>query len=466
MIKFFTVVFGLLLVVLFGSMTFSRRSESTAFWILTRQSTNQPRQYNYILSLPDGRAPRPIATPAGTTDNSNWFIDWLPDTNTIFYLNQDVYALNIRSGKSQRIIESTGTIIGFDTLLSPDGDWLLMELRNSVNTHLFRIETNRNTAHLIAEILSVTSNMTWSDDGSTIYFINFVNDRFRPLASDGRSITEVTWGQRFEQFSSDGTQKAYYAQDAPNVWQIETLATGSVTPLTQPDKQYRLVNWFSNDWIVLEEIPDRTSFDYDNTQRYFRVRPDGSEFAPLFVAKTSFSNQIMPFWTDQWFYVNSLDGENESLHRVNIETGKSQRIIADFLPFTINEVVNFYDGTARTVRLLGDWIIWRTPGENTRIMQTRLDGTDTRKVYDVPASARTPELISSPDNEWLYIAFFDRQGAWSVDRVHLLDGTVEKMYNSNHKLIAISPIVDRPLQLYWSGLLVILTGAFLILFFK
>lgn len=465
MIRLFTMVFGLSLAVLLGSILIMRRSESTAFWILTRQSTSQPRRYNYILSLPDGRAPRPIATPANTTDNSNWFIDWLPDANTIFYLDQDVYVLDVRSGKSRRVIETTGTTIGFDTLLSPDGDWLLMELRNSVNTHLFRIETSQNTAHLIDEVLSVTSNMTWSSDGSTIYFINFVNDRFRPLASDGYSITETTWGKRFERFSPDGTQKAFYTQDTPNVWQIETLASGTITPLTPPGKQYRLLNWFPNNWIVLEEISDRTSLDYDNTQRYYRVRPDGSELASLFIANTSFSNQIMPFWTDEWIYINSLDGENESLHRINIETGESQRIIADFLPFTINEIVNLYDGTARIVRLVGDWIIWRTPGESTRIMQTRLDGAVTRKMYDVPDSARTPELMSSPANRWLYITFFDRQGAWSLDRVNLLNGAVEKMYNGNHKLIATSPIVDQPLQPYWSGLLVILTGVFL-MFFK
>lgn len=467
MLRLIIVIFCISLIVLFGSITVSRLSHSTAFWLLTKQSTNQPRKYNYILSLPDGRASRIIASAADTTGNPNWFVDWLPDSNTILYLDHDVYALDVRSGTSQLIIETRGTVIGFDTLLSPAEDWLLLELRNSVNTELYRINSSGNNVQLIAEVLSVTTNMVWSSDGETIYFVNFSNDQFRPLATDGNTVTEVSWGERFEQISPDGQFKAFYEEGNQNVWQIEELTTGKVSQLTPPSGQYRLLDWLPNDWILLEEIQYRTSLDFDNTQRYFRIRPDGSELSPLFIANASFANRVAPFWTDEWFYVNSLDGERETLHRVNIETGESQILINNFLPFVIDEMVDFYDGTARIVRLVGDWIIWRTTGNDVRYMQTHLDSSMTREIYDTPPGARTPRLLTSPDKKWLYVTYRDRSGAWIIDRINLDNQDVQEVFAGDQSLLAISPIVTFDLQpyLFGLGILVILTTSIL-MFFK
>jgi hypothetical protein len=442
MLRFLTAVFGISLVVTLASIAVSRLSASTAFFTLTRQSTNQPRRYNYILSLPDGRGSRIIANAADT----NWFIDWLPDSNTILYHDQDVYTYDVRGGDTRRIIESNGSAISFGTLPSPTGDWWLLEIRNTINTQLFRLGKDGTTLQHIADVLSVTSNMAWSSDGDSVFFVNFVNDQFRPLASDGRSITEVTWGERFDQLSPDGQHKVFYTMDAPNVLKIEELATGIITPLTSPPTQYRVLDWRPSDWILIEEIPDRTSPDYDNTVRYFRIRPDGSGLTLLFRAQTTFANQVEPFWIKDWLFVNSVEDDNESLYRINVETTQRERFIENFVPFTIEEIVDPYDGVARAVRLINDWIIWRTPGDNSHLMQTRLDGMITREIYDIPDDVRTPKLIPSPDNQWLYITYFDRRGTWPVDRVHLEEHSVEHVFSGDQSLQTLSPLVDLPLR--------------------
>jgi hypothetical protein len=381
-------------------------------------------------------------------------------------------------------------------LPSPNRRWYVFSLpepeRYMHRLHIYDAE-EKQTRTLTERLVSPSFGLNWDETGDVLYYLNADRTEFYRLDP----ITMISTPTSFEEVNltaPDGrTRLKYIYSDNPHnsqeasYWAVHDLVNDVERSLNLPDGFIPL-GWLSPQWIILAKHEASNGAEY-SLQNYYRVRSDGTELAALLPADgllTGFFNFWSPDARHLYFEVKH-PLENGAIKDVNVGVGFRQTVLVrvDVETLKTEHIISDYElspqlgtvGTAITDSPVGMlWspathgLIWqrRLTDNTTRIYETQSDGSHTRLLYETSRPQAVNTSIS-PDNRWLYIAYFDSASfspsSLHIERVNLRTGKWEAISQGYHRFMGFSPIIDHAYH-GWLGigglLLLAGTGGFLL----
>ncbi|MCI0711428.1 MAG: hypothetical protein L0154_14840 [Chloroflexi bacterium] len=417
---------GFLLAGLSQQLTTLRENPSSAYWILTSETS--PVNPIHHLILPDGTAFRTLP------DAFENYVAWSPDENIIFFSDTlGLHRFHIKSGHSDLVVETTEGIYYNDPnrmMLSPDGKWYLFRTTGS----LYAVKPDGSKAYLLETRLKSLSWATW--DNSSEWILFYANDeRVRRNIYDAsqieiQSLTAPVQMAEFEMVIPSPDRSAEVVLSTEEGWQIRE-PDGEAEALSFNQSTFQVEQWLDDDTLLLKNsLPDATEFYlYSisiNTYQLI-IRLEDLTFSYLQRAG------------DVLFIFAQRDSL-ETVYRYDFKSRELSTLLEDFFG-----LMYYKAGQTSPVGSIADdfdYMIYLTQEDNqTLIHRIKSDGSQHQVLYRANTVGQGPRVYFSPDAESLTFNFMDPR-RYLLVRINPVTGEVYEL-PSNQLMLDTSKIVER-----------------------
>jgi len=248
-------------------------------------------------------------------------LDWSPDSKTIAYTcrkktgkeyalstNSDIYFYNVETKKTEN---KTLGMMGYDQnpVFSPDGKWLAWESMerdgyeaDKIRLYVMNLETGEKNDYS-AGFDQNSSNLAWSSDSKSIYFISCWQALTQVYRLDlaGKKITQITKGVQDYAFVAEAKDKLIgmkHSMSKPDEIYAINPETGTETELSFLNKPIL-------DQLTLAKVEERWIKTTDNKQMLtWVVYPPhfdpNKKYPTILFCEGGPQSTVSQFWSYRW----------------------------------------------------------------------------------------------------------------------------------------------------------------------
>ncbi len=248
-------------------------------------------------------------------------LDWSPDSKTIAYTcrkktgkeyalstNSDIYFYNVETKKTEN---KTQGMMGYDQnpVFSPDGKWMAWE---SMERDGYEADKNRlfvmnlltgEKTDMSANFDQNSSNLAWSSDSKTLYFVSCWHALTQVYSLDlaSKKITQITKGVQDYAFVAEAKDKLIgmkHSMSKPDEIYVINPKTGAETELSFLNKPIL-------DQLTLAKVEERWIKTTDNKQmQTWVIYPPhfdpNKKYPTLLFCEGGPQSTVSQFWSYRW----------------------------------------------------------------------------------------------------------------------------------------------------------------------
>lgn len=292
LIQIIGTLFGIILLLLVGTMSYLRQSPSTAMWLAYVAVIDDYSSTLYRM-WPDGSNAhrltqlQGIPVSAQYSPDGEWILFGLsPQVN--FYL----YRMKADGSDLQRLTDS---IFGYQPQYSPNGEWIVLSLFDGNGANIFRMKS----------------------DGGPFESLN--------------ETEEDAWFPKY----SPNDRWIYYLTESDDTTSLYRIPSDGGQPQLMIDIGIRVISSAlspSANWLVFD------AFDFDARQYdIYRIQTSGSNLQPITALKTI--SECEPSWSpdEEWIAFTAYSGRSADIYRIRPDGTEKEQLThsaaAEFRPF-------------------------------------------------------------------------------------------------------------------------------------